>query len=833
MSTLRSARLYLPPILIGILAVAAVMSSSALAVSGYGELSRFKGGKGHEFELEGQEAFAFAADPETGTIYVGDEKSEGSEELRVQSFSSSGTLEGEALVKPPATLPTGDEQRVYGYEGIAVDTKLKRIYVLANYSRFSEDSIDGGLEVAGALYAFKSTPNGSKVLEPAEGTSKTKGEEGLVGTLETLRSNSETPAQSILRPSGITVDPETDEVLVFGLLDSGTSKAPAYHPGFERVSSSGVLGETYVDPNSTALNAEPDSPVVSGKGKLFFEAADELFELPANAKSSVAPTVVFHFLEPESLAVGPFEEELVNFGEGGTSSGDGLSIISESGQNRIVAFAETHVVDEATGVAGESVNAALNLKYTEEGETVKVSELGWTGGQPGEGGGKTIKACEIGFAGINPEIAAASGDTIDILAPAWSEVIRLGPGGTGCPGAKAAATGLEASLANKKVTEVEEGNNVTLSANIVEANVVSVKWIYGDGQEATVETPAGEQTQSAEVLHKFVKSGPVKVEAIIQTDNLETPEIKVSTTITVKATTAGAPKVTTPPSNQTVVEGETATFKAAASGEPTPTVQWEVKAKGASSWTTVSGAVSDTLTVPSTTVAESGNEYRATFKNSISEATSNPATLTVETVAQHKAKVEAEEQKRHEEEAAAQKKHEEEAAAEAARQKKAAEEAAATKKAQEEEAAARKKAEEEAAAKGKTPPPPSEGSPRAIVAGSSLSVSSTGAVTLKISCPAGVGACSGTVTLKTLTAVSAKASASAAKKSILTLASGPFTVSGGQTKTVTLHLSSKARALLAHSHLLRVKATVVARNALGASSTVASVVTLRLAAKKK
>jgi hypothetical protein len=106
-------------------------------------------------------------------------------------------------------------------------------------------------------------------------------------------------------------------------------------------------------------------------------------------------------------------------------------------------------------------------------------------------------------------------------------------------------------------------------------------------------------------------------------------------------------------------------------------------------------------------------------------------------------------------------------------------------------------------------------------------------VTLKISCPAGVAACSGTVTLKTLTAVSAKASASAAKKSILTLASGSFTVSGGQTKTITLHLSAKARSLLAHSHVLRVRATVVAHNALGATSTVASVVTLRPAAKKR
>ncbi|HEY5195060.1 MAG TPA: hypothetical protein VIJ39_14480 [Solirubrobacteraceae bacterium] len=47
-----------------------------------------------------------------------------------------------------------------------------------------------------------------------------------------------------------------------------------------------------------------------------------------------------------------------------------------------------------------------------------------------------------------------------------------------------------------------------------------------------------------------------------------------------------------------------------------------------------------------------------------------------------------------------------------------------------------------------------------------------------------------------------------AKGSALTLATGSFTVAGGKTATVKLHLSAKARKLLAHSHTLRASATI-------------------------
>jgi hypothetical protein len=89
-----------------------------------------------------------------------------------------------------------------------------------------------------------------------------------------------------------------------------------------------------------------------------------------------------------------------------------------------------------------------------------------------------------------------------------------------------------------------------------------------------------------------------------------------------------APQITTQPSDTTVSAGADATFTAAASGSPAPTVAWQSSSNG-TTWTAVAGATSTTLTVSATTVAQSGTQYRAVFTNSAGTVESNAATLTV------------------------------------------------------------------------------------------------------------------------------------------------------------------------------------------------------------
>ena len=125
----------------------------------------------------------------------------------------------------------------------------------------------------------------------------------------------------------------------------------------------------------------------------------------------------------------------------------------------------------------------------------------------------------------------------------------------------------------------------------------------------------------------------------------------------------------------------------------------------------------------------------------------------------------------------------------------------------------------------KTPP-----IPNAELASTSLTASSSGTVSVKITCPGGESRCTGMVTLRTLNAVIARVTGHQSKKrkaAILTLAAGSFKVAGGHATTVKLHLSGKGRTLLARTHVLHARATIVAHGPAGATHTTQTIVTIR------
>ena len=201
-----------------------------------------------------------------------------------------------------------------------------------------------------------------------------------------------------------------------------------------------------------------------------------------------------------------------------------------------------------------------------------------------------------------------------------------------------------------------------------------------------------------------------------------------------------------------------------------------------------------------------------------SRAEEEAATRREEEAAAQKREEEAASAKRHEEEATTAKRHEEEAAA----------------KKHEEEKSSTPTSEQGVAGFQAIAPPTPPPVPDAQLPDTALQASLSGVVDVKVSCPAGESICVGTVTLRTLGAVSASLAADAKKKrSVLTLAAGSFTVAGGKVVTVKLHLSARARALLAHGHLLRARATVVARDPTGATHTAQTIVTLRAAKAKQ
>ena len=92
---------------------------------------------------------------------------------------------------------------------------------------------------------------------------------------------------------------------------------------------------------------------------------------------------------------------------------------------------------------------------------------------------------------------------------------------------------------------------------------------------------------------------------------------------------AQAPSITQNPTDATVNAGQTATFMAAASGSPTPTVQWQFSTDGGATFTNVAGATITTLTVPNVAAGQNGTKFRAVFTNTSGSATTTAATMTV------------------------------------------------------------------------------------------------------------------------------------------------------------------------------------------------------------
>jgi hypothetical protein len=105
----------------------------------------------------------------------------------------------------------------------------------------------------------------------------------------------------------------------------------------------------------------------------------------------------------------------------------------------------------------------------------------------------------------------------------------------------------------------------------------------------------------------------------------ETPN-DVQTSL-IETTGMAPPVVTTQPTDQFVGAGGTVTFSAAASGNPSPTVQRQNSTDGGSTWSEISGATSTTYTITSVSSSDIGNEFRAVFTNGGGSATTNAARL--------------------------------------------------------------------------------------------------------------------------------------------------------------------------------------------------------------
>lgn len=860
-----------------LLAIASCMLAMAVlpAVAGaeYGEIQRIGGktaGAGNG-QLTSERTRLLGVDPTENSVYLLDEPekfSQAKEEeinpetkkceenevtekcvlvgvgpltrhFRIQKFSAEKGYAFAATVQFDEIAP---EPQFYsgatfagGVEGIAVDAKLKRLYVLTADNRQKGLSIDAksaheaggqGLLAASTLYAFST----AGVKEGKEGKliSATADETGVLtgpgaGGLE---AQSTTAGKALLEPAGITVDPQTDEVIILGHVDEAGTATDSIanagdHYALQRIKSDGTLGARYVDKTNffkTVPSTPPDSPiVVPGSSERVYVNYQGLAEVPYDFGSGAAHAVLAQLMPPfpEGTARGPLPSQSVpvSVATGAVPGG----VLSAAPSPEASVYGSAEIRTEEPGVGGDRRVGVLELSGTDGGE------LGWTGGQtpllketeevpcaaqPALNGGPELPLrVAAGSEGkvfvFNPEFLkrkewegveepwTKEGEEEQEIEnegieaspkPFYPAVVEFGAGGSGCP--HVTATPPEARAGGEPLTEKQSvplGSSVTFSSELSQGDALKeVEWEF-----INVENEAIKETQKVTTdkwtkttaIHKFEHEGLFKVKETIHTDNLATPTITVEgfEKVHVSEAVLGTPPLLGPAS---ALVNQVVTF-IDPSGAGVAKYKWDFGDGNKAETTT--GEAKHAYTAP--------GSYRAQLVVTNAKGKeSPPATKTITIIEKEEPKG----------------------------------------------------GSGGGGGGGETPvsttptslPAPFAGGSGAVLsyrvslASTSLPVSTAGTFRLKVGC-LGQSSCAGTVTLKTLSAVSAGTRKK--HKAVLTLASGSFGASGGQIKTVTLRLSAKARALLARLHALRARATITGRDSAGATHTTLTTVTLRAA----
>lgn len=112
----------------------------------------------------------------------------------------------------------------------------------------------------------------------------------------------------------------------------------------------------------------------------------------------------------------------------------------------------------------------------------------------------------------------------------------------------------------------------------------------------------------------------------ISTSQPGSPAISLPVTLT--AETATPPVISTPPADQTVVTGSSASFSVNATGSAPLSYEWQSSEDG-STWSSISGATGTTYNTSAVGLADSGRRFRCLVTNNAGTTPSAYATLTV------------------------------------------------------------------------------------------------------------------------------------------------------------------------------------------------------------
>ncbi len=360
-----------------------------------------------------------------------------------------------------------------------------------------------------------------------------------------------------------------------------------------------------------APGSQPSLGSLSGLGAINFTSSAQTQSL-SSAGNGTYQTV---FLVAQSAATSSGFDEL--FGQSNADLG-----IREAPGNSPGPLANPNVNDWETGTGSPALEWTNGVRAT-EASVGKPTVIAVQSATP-ETIAATIGDYDLsrGMIGQIGEVVAFQGtlssaqrETVEkYLAKKWGATLSSGSGST---------TTAPVVTTQPKALTLKEGEAIIFSAAASGTPAPSIQWEASFNGGSSWGPLVGATSSPFNFGASYAAQNGALFRATF------TNSAGSATTSAVLLTVDYAPSVATQPSSMTVNEGATATFTAAASGNPAPTVQWQLSTNSGSSWSNISGATATSYTTAATTTANSGYEYRAVFTNSVSSATSSAATLTV------------------------------------------------------------------------------------------------------------------------------------------------------------------------------------------------------------
>ncbi len=397
------------------------------------------------------------------------------------------------------------------------------------------------------------------------------------------------------------------------LFDAGPTLIGGTTPGAGNVIAGGPVGDPY-------LSAEPNITIFSTDG----DGADTI----QGNIIGLDPTATFAINgETGGILIYNNNDILI----GGSIPGAG-NIISGNAGDAIAVSEASGTVIEGNKI-GTDITGTVAIGNTGDGvDLVGASDTTVGGTDAGDanvienntGDGVYVDSTTSGY--------AVEGNSIFANGKLGIELEGYNPGASPVAGNATNIPTIVSAVAGASTTNVEvqldDAPNQTYRVEFFSNPAVDHSG-FGEGHVylgyANILTDGSGNADTTITLHSSVPTGLFMTATV--TSAAGTSEFSAATAVV--AATA-APVVTTNPLSQSLTVGQDASFGVAASGTPTPTVQWKVELPGDTTFTPIIGATTDTLDLGAATLAESGNQYEAVFSNGIgSPATTTVATLTV------------------------------------------------------------------------------------------------------------------------------------------------------------------------------------------------------------